>query len=231
MNKLRILSGGAAQGLVIGLAAQFENETGFSIAGEFSAVGRMNSRLRNGTPADAVILTSAVIEELTRDGHVLEGSAVALGTVQTGVAVRCGDQAPRVDTTDTLRNALLAANEIFIPDFQQATAGIHFAKVLRMLDIWNEVEPRLRSFPNGATAMRELAAATSARPIGCTQVTEIVNTPGVHLVGSLPPGCELATVYTAAVCTGARHPEEARALIALLSGDGARLIRERLGFM
>ena len=78
MNKLRILSGGAAQGLVIGLAAQFENETGFSIAGEFSAVGRMNSRLRNGTPADAVILTSAVIEELTRDGHVLEGSAVAL---------------------------------------------------------------------------------------------------------------------------------------------------------
>ena len=50
-----------------------------------------------------------------------------------------------------------------------------------------------------ATAMRELAAAKGARPIGCTQVTEILNTPGVTLVGPLPEGCALATIYTGAV--------------------------------
>jgi molybdate transport system substrate-binding protein len=231
VSKLRVLSGGAAQGLVNALAAQFEHDTGFAIKGEFSAVGRMKSKLRDGTPADVIILTEAVVGELTRDGYVLDGSAVDLGTVQTGIAVRNGGEAPLVDTTDSLRTALRAADEIFIPDAQQATAGIHFAKVLRMLGIWEEVEARLRPFPNGATAMQELAAATSARAIGCTQVTEIVNTPGVSLVGTLPPGCELATVYTAAVCQKAQYPDEARALIALLAGDSARQSRERAGFM
>ena len=214
---------------MIGLAAQFENETGFSIAGEFSAVGRMNSRLRNGTPADAVILTSAVIEELTRDGHVLEGSAVALGTVQTGVAVRCGDQAPRVDTTDTLRNALLAANEIFIPDFQQATAGIHFAKVLERLGLRDALQPRLRTDPNGATAMRTLAA-TGGRPIGCTQATEILATPGVRLVGPLPRGFELDTIYSAAVHARAADPAAASDFVRLLTGAESRERRAGAGF-
>jgi hypothetical protein len=60
------------------------------------------------------------------------------------------------------------------------------------------VGPRCRTFPNGATAMRELAAAGTPRSIGCTQVTEIRYTEGVDLVGALPPPFELATVYTAA---------------------------------
>ena len=58
---------------------------------------------------------------------------------------------------------------------------------------------RLRPYPNGATAMRALAGARRTSPIGCTQVTEILNTPGVALVGPLPKQFELATVYTAGV--------------------------------
>ena len=59
--------------------------------------------------------------------------------------------------------------------------------------------------------MRALAQSRAARPIGCTQVTEILSTPGVTLVGPLPKEFELATVYTAGVCTKAALPAEARA--------------------
>ena len=45
---------------------------------------------------------------------------------------------------------------------------------------------------------------TPRRPVGCTQSTEIISTEGVVLSGSLPPGCELATMYTAAVTTQRR---------------------------
>ena len=66
------------------------------------------------------------------------------------------------------------------------------------LGIADDVAARLRIFPNGATAMRHLAESDARRPIGCTQSTEIISTKGVMLSGSLPPGCELATMYTAA---------------------------------
>jgi molybdate transport system substrate-binding protein len=79
--------------------------------------------------------------------------------------------------------------------------------------------------------MRALADSKSRQPIGCTQATEILATPGVVLVSPLPTGCELATAYTAAIVTKSRVPAEAAELIALLTGDAGRDSRERLGFV
>src|SRR5262245_18724727 len=228
-NQLVVLSGGAAHGLVGTLAAQFQAETGCAVDGTFGAVGAMREKLLAGAPADLLILTRPLIDELTHHGHVVPGSAVDVGAVATAIAVRGGDPAPAVGDARQLAAALLAAGEIFLPDPRQATAGIHFAGVLDRLGI-AQVAPRLRPFPNGMTAMRALAAATSVRPIGCTQVTEILATPGVTLVAPLPDPMGLATVYTAAVCTRAALSDAARVLAALLAGAAAQAARQQAGF-
>ncbi len=228
--KLVVLSGGAAEGLIGTLAPRFRAETGCEIDGTFGAVGVMRDTLLAGAPADLLILTRALIDQLTREGHVVPGSAEDVGTVLTAVAVRSGDPAPPVGDAAGLRAALLAADEIHCPDPNRATAGIHFAGVLDRLGIAAEVAPRLRAHPNGMSAMRALATAGSARPIGCTQVTEILATPGVALVAPLPGELGLATVYTAAVCTRAARPDQARGLAVLLSGDAASAARQQAGF-
>ena len=69
--------------------------------------------------------------------------------------------------------------------------------------------------------------SAQGRPIGCTQVTEILDTPGVTLVAPLPQEFELATIYTAAVAARAASPDQARRLVALLSGPSARSARPR----
>jgi len=129
-----------------------------------------------------------------------------------------------------LRDALRAADAIYFPDPQRATAGIHFARVLGTLDIAVELAPRLRPHPNGAAAMAAMAKDPGAGPIGVTQITEILNTPGVALVGLLPREFELATVYTAAVCTRAAAPEAGRRFVALLSAEETRAVRKKAGF-
>jgi molybdate transport system substrate-binding protein len=228
--KLTILSGGAANGLVSAFAAQFKAETGADIDGTFGAVGAMCDKLIAGASADLLILTSALIVELTRAGHVAAGSAADLGTITTGVAVRSGDPVPAIADADALRAALRAADGIYFPDPKLATAGIHFAKVLERLCIADEVARRLRTFPNGQTAMAALAAIEGGRPIGCTQITEILNTKGVTLVGDLPPEFALATVYTLGVCAKARSPDLARRFAGMLTGDASRELRRKLGF-
>ena len=230
MSNLNILSGGAAQGLVASLAPQFKQLTGFDISGEFGAVGAMAEKLRQGTPTDIVILTAAVVKKLAEEHRVDPGSIADVGLVETAVAVRAGDPKVTVGDEAGLRAALLAADAIFVPDIEASTAGIHVAKVLQRLGIADEVAARLKIHPNGATAMRHLAVSEASRPIGCTQSTEIISTPGVVLSGSLPPGCELATMYTAAVTTQAAHAEQARALIGLLRAAEHRELRARAGF-
>jgi len=228
--KLTILSGGAANGLVAALGGQFKAETGADIDGTFGAVGAMRDKLIGGAGADLLILTSALIAELTRAGDVVAGSAADLGTITTGVAVRSGDPSPEIGDADALRAALRAADGIYFPDPKLATAGIHFAKVLERLGVAGEVAARLRTFPNGQTAMAALAATQGGRPIGCTQITEILNTEGVTLVGDLPPAFALATVYTLGVCTKAQSPELARRFATMLTGEASRELRRRLGF-
>jgi len=231
MSTLNILSGGAAQGLVASLTPIFKAQTGFDIAGEFGAVGAMADKLRKGTPADIVILTAALVARLAEEKLVVAGSMTDVGVVETALAVRAGDPLAAVKDAADLRKALLASDAIFVPDTKASTAGIHVANVLQQLGVADEVATRLRIFPNGATAMRELAASEARRPIGCTQSTEIISTKGVTLSGSLPPGCELATMYTAGVTIAAVHPQRARDLIDWLTGAGQHEQRKRAGFI
>ncbi len=231
MSSLNILSGGAAQGLVASLAPKFKEVTGFDVAGEFGAVGAMAEKLRKGMPTDIVILTARLIADLAGENLVAAASIADVGLVETAIAVRAGDAKVGVSDAASLRAALLAADAIFVPDTTASTAGIHVARVLQQLGIADEVAARLKIYPNGATAMRHLAASDAWRPIGCTQSTEIINTPGVVLSGSLPPGCELATMYTAAVTTRAADAKQARTLIDLLTDAGQRELRERAGFV
>jgi molybdate transport system substrate-binding protein len=231
MSALNILSGGAAQGLVASLASQFKAQTGLDIAGEFGAVGAMTDKLRAGTPADIVILTSAIVAKLAQENRVVPASITDIGLVETAVAVRAGDTLVTVNDAAALRDALLAADAIFVPDTKASTAGIHVARVLQQLGIADEVAARLRIFPNGATAMRHLAKTDAARPIGCTQSTEIISTEGVTLSGPLPRGCDLATIYTAAIATQAVAAEQAQGLIDLLTAADARELRRDAGFL
>lgn len=230
MKSIRILSGGAAQGLVGQLQERFASEQGFKVEGTFGAVGLMRDKVLAGEPCDLMILTGEQISILASQGQIAPRSARALGRVKTGIAVKAGLPLPDVSTQQALEAMLVQASGIYFPDPEKATAGIHFMKVLRMLGIEQQVAGKLRPFPNGATAMREMAAATGSNLVGCTQITEILSAQGVQLAGVLPRKFELATMYTAAVSSRAVEPQAAAALIELLAGEEARPLREAGGF-
>ena len=157
--QLNILSAGAAQGVVTALAEGFRADAGYELACTFGAVGAMKEKLLAGAPADLIILTQALIAGLAADGRVLSQDHADLGCVRTGVAVHKGDPLPGIASAGALRATLLEAEGIYFPDPQKATAGIHFARVLDSLGIKSQVEARLKTYPNGSTAMRELAQA------------------------------------------------------------------------
>ena len=223
--KLRFVSAGAAQALVHATARAAEVE----VEGSFGAVGAMLQKLDAGESADVVILTRAQVDELARQGRVVAGTVADLGAVATAVAVRANDPPPDISGEAALRAAILAADAIYFPDPSRATAGIHFAKVLGSLGIADRVRDRIRNFPNGTTSMREMAAA-SGHPLGCTQATEIIATPGIVLVGPLPRGFDLDTTYTAAVDARAADSKAARDFVSRLTSSQGRREREALGF-
>lgn len=228
--QLDLLSGGTAKGLVQALAPAFRAETGCEVTGGFGAVGAMRDQFLAGTQADIVILSAALVADLAREGHLDPTTIRDLGPVRTALATRSGHPTPRVETPGSLRVTLLESDGIYCSDLARAVAGTHFAKVLAALGVDGLLADRLRPHPSGADAMRGLADAPEAHAIGCTQLPEILQEPGVTLVGTLPAEFELVTVYTVAVTRNAKSPDLARRFAALLAGSATAEQRRKAGF-
>jgi molybdate transport system substrate-binding protein len=228
---LDVLCAGAVKGLVLALETPFgADHRGASIDARFGAVGAMRDALRAGAPCDVLVLTEAMLETLEQSGATVAGTRAAIGRVHTGIAILDGARPPDIASSAALRQTLLEASALYFPDAERSTAGAHVAATLRRLGIEAALAPRCRMFANGATAMQELAASGDADALGCTQVTEILYTPGIALVGALPTEFELVTVYSAAVASRARDTALARNFIALLTGSASAALRRRGGF-
>ena len=90
--------------------------------------------------------------------------------------------------------------------------------------------PKLRMFPNGETARRTLAEEAPPNALGTTQMTEILYTRGLALVGTLPPEHDLSTVY----CRCGQQPDCDAGAGGGAGGPvdrgGKRALRRRSGF-
>lgn len=230
MTILKMLSGGAANGLINAVRERLKASSSCEIEGEFGAVGGMFDRVVAGEYVDVVILSKKLIQELTSLGCLIPESCCDLGKVVTGFAIPTGHIAPTLDTTDAVRVALLNSEAIYTADVNKATAGIHFYGVLTKLGILSSIEKSLRIFPNGQTAMAAMAKNKEPSALGCTQITEILNTPGVNWVAPLPAGLDLTTIYAAGISKRSKNQAQALKLLGLLTSPTTDETRKMVGF-
>ena len=230
MTTLHVLCAGAVKGLVLALQPRFESETGATLKATFGAVGAMRDTLRSGVPCDVLVVSERMVDDLMASGELRAASATRIGSVQTAIAVKAGAPRPAIASADALKASLLAASALYFPDATLSTAGAHVSAMLDALAIRAALESRLRMSANGAIAMRALAEDPRDDAIGCTQATEIRYTPGLDLVGALPAPFSLATVYSAALASGAGDVAHAARFLTMLGGPQTLDLRLTGGF-
>ena len=232
MILLNILSAGAAQAAVQNVIADIKRDTGNDVAAEYGAVGAMKARALcgdGGAPVDVIVLTNSMIDELIAAGFLAAGR-FDLGKVGTGVAVRAGVAKPDVTNADSLRATLRAASVITFPDPAVATAGKIVMACLDKLGIAEELESRLKYFPNGNAAMNWMAAEGDALTIGITQNTEILPIKGVAYVAPLPDEFQAKATYSAGVVANTAHSAEAKDFISRLTSPAAKPMLAAAGY-
>jgi molybdate transport system substrate-binding protein len=65
--------------------------------------------------------------------------------------------------------------------------------------------------------------------LGFQQLSELIDVPGVDVVGVLPATVQAPTVFAGAVCTAARHAPAARELLAFFASPAGDEARRRNG--
>jgi len=65
--------------------------------------------------------------------------------------------------------------------------------------------------------------------LGFQQLSELMHLPGIEVIGLLPPEIQVATVFSAAVCTVSSCPAAAGALLSFLASPEADATKRRHG--
>ena len=214
MNTLNIVSAGAARAVVEKLVGILQQEdAGLVVHARFGGVQDMKACVMAHEAVDVVVLTDRLLHELADNGLVVAATCHDLGAVGTGIAVRADQTPPDVSSPQRLCAALLACRNIFFPNPATTSAGKVFLQALDELDIHVQVLSRLIPCNSGHNAMAQLARSSGPTDIGVMQITEVLASSDLQLVGPLPGALQRHTVYSAAVAAHANSPDRALAFI------------------
>lgn len=184
------------------LAAAYQQQSGITVA--FESVGGVDAarRIQAGEPFDVVVLDSAALDKLIAVGRVLADSKTDLVRSGVAMAVRTGAARPDVGSEEALRRVVLAARTL---GYSTGPSGTALAKLFERWGIADAVRGRIVQAPAGVPVGQLVAGG--AVELGFQQHSELMDLPGIAVLGPLPPGCEIVTTFCGGLCAASAQPE------------------------
>lgn len=218
--ELKVFSSIAVRSALEALVPRFEADNGVRLAIAWNTAPALVKRLQAGETADVLILNRAGFDTMTSEGRVLPGSAVTLASSATAIAIKAGAARPDISTPDALKRTLLAARAIAYTDPAAGGAsGIYFAQLLERMGIAAEINAKTK-FPPPAGLSGELLLS-GAVDLAVQQKPELLEVPGVEILGTLPGDLHMVTVFVACVEASSAQAATGTALIAFLHAPPA----------
>jgi len=221
--EIKVLSTVGMQPATPELFSQFEAATGHRVAVTYGLAAVLKTKFLEGAPADVLILTAPIIEDLAKQGKVVADSKKDVARSGVGIAVKAGAPKPDISTPDTLKAAVLAAKSIGYS--REGASGVAFARVLERLGIADQVKAK---YKDTGTKAGEMVAAGDIE-LAAAQIPELMAVPGVDVVGPLPAELQTLTTFSVGLATTAQDSAAAKALIDFLAGPHAAPVYKAKG--
>ena len=218
------ISSMATRLLLAELAGAWRACSGVDVA--FESVGGVDAarRVQAGEHYDLAVLDADALDRLAATGRVVAGSQAALVRSGVAIAVRAGAPRPDVASEEALQRAVLAARTL---GHSTGPSGIALLKLFERWGILDEVRPRIVQAPPGVPVGKLVADGTVE--LGFQQFSEMMNVPGIAVLGPMPPGCGIVSIFSAGCCAASTRPEAVHALIEFMHSPAADDTKRRHG--
>lgn len=195
------------------IGPDFERATGHRLNITTDIAIRMVRRVQAGEPFDFLVAAPGQIDALIQEGKLVAETRTDLTRSGIGVQVRAGAPKPDIGSVEAFKQALLNAKSIAY--LREGQSGAFLAGMIERLGIAEAIEPKVTRPETDIVS--ELVARGEVE-LGMVVITQILTTPGVELVGPLPPEIQSYITFTAGVSANAKAPRAARDLLRFLTG-------------
>jgi molybdate transport system substrate-binding protein len=210
---LRVFASNGVKSVMESLVPDHQKRAGRAVAMTFGTSASIRQAIAAGESFDVAVLTTEVLEELRKAGHIAAASSVVIGRSGIGVGVRSGAVRPAIATPDAMKQTLLGAKSV-----TYAADGASRAHIERMLEALGITEAMKATSVLEQGSVRATArVARGEVEIVLTLVSEILPVSGIELVGPLPAAFQSYVSFSAGVGTKARDTSAAKALVDALA--------------
>ena len=214
--EIKVLGARAVQTVWNEIGPEFERTTGHKVKIIVDLGPVFKRQIDAGETFDVAIFWASMIDELIKEGKIIAGTRTNFARLGIGIEVRAGAPKPDISSVEAFKRALLNAKSIAY--LKEGASGVYLAGLLNRLGIAEAIKSKVTRPETDIVS--ELVAKGDVE-LGMVVITQILTTPGVELVGPLPPELQSYMVFTAGVSANSKAPDAARALIKFLTGPTA----------
>jgi molybdate transport system substrate-binding protein len=211
-QSIKVLSSMATRALLVELVERARKALGTEIELESIAGVGAAKKVAEGAVVDVVVLADSAIVDLAGAGWLDSASRTGLVRSSMVAAVRAGAERPDISTEDRLRDAVAAASRV---GYSTGPSGQHLLGLLERWDMMAEAGKRLVQAPPGVPVGTLIADGRA--DLGFQQLSELMDLPGVAVLGALPAPVDHTTVFSGAVALRSRFAAEAGELLRYLT--------------
>jgi molybdate transport system substrate-binding protein len=220
---LRVLGGGAMASVWADIKPKFEQASGHKLDIFLGTTPNLIKEAKSGNAFDVGIVPVDVMQDVAAKAKFVTGPTTDIARVGLGVAVRSGAPKPDIGTAAALKAALLNAQSV--ASIPESATGYSIARVFDRLGIAEAMKAKMKAQPNPAAVVA--AVAKGDAELGLFLIN-ILTAPGLDVVGPFPAELQETVVFTAAIATGTKEADAAKALIEFLKGPaGVAIIKAR----
>jgi molybdate transport system substrate-binding protein len=199
---------------------QFERMTGHKINVSVDLAAVVVRRVNSGEAFDIAVAAPGQIDGLVKEGKLIADTRTDLTRSGIGVEVRKGAPKPDIGSVDAFKRAMLNAKSVGYLKVGQS--GLMVAAMLDRIGLTEALKSKVVRPDDDVVS--EMVAEGKIE-IGMVNISQILTTPGVDLVGPLPPELQSYIVFSGGVSAGSKAPDAARELIKYLKGPAVPVIR------
>jgi molybdate transport system substrate-binding protein len=189
------------------LAPAFTHKTGHRLIIHHETRDELEQRLASDAPADLIVQTINVMDDVIRRGKVVQGSSKTFARAAVGLSVKSGAPWPDISTPEAFKRTLLNARSIC---YSLGGSGLVAARAVEKLGIAEQLKSRT-VHSDGTPAAGYIARGEVEMAIQQLNVSKPVA--GTDYVGDLPGDLHDYVVFAIAILAVSKQQEAAAAFI------------------
>jgi molybdate transport system substrate-binding protein len=206
------------------LLPMFETKTGYKVTASYGTGVGTKQEAAKGDPYDVFVILPPYQEALN-SGNLVKKDGKTVGAFILAVTVKRGSPLPDISTAAAVKKDLLNAKALTTVDPTMGSVGVATNACLMKLGILEQVQSKLKYFPNGGGVSKSVVDGTADIGLG-PYVSDLKGNknPDLIVVGGLPKEASTPTDIFIVPATKAKDAKAAKELVQFLDSADAKAV-------